>query len=308
MLGSLVAVAALSMVVAAVGLALAWRPIAGRADVTSLDAIGDVEAARLLGRWRDRSARWRAGTAGPTVVVVLVLSVVLRGGIDVGVGVGSDPHPAWADPLLLGVLAVFLGTIGAELHHLRRDRSPAAATRTAALEVRTVDRYHGVHAPRRLALVVGSCAVVGAATAVAGRVPWLALVALVIGGAVPVVTRSIARRARPALPGPLRAADELVRRLATASVHAAGVSAVVLLTGWQLGGLSAEVAPGGVAAMLLVAVPWVAVVVAVVWWRQSHPDRLLAGALAESGSVTHPADAGGSITDLPAGPAAGPAR
>lgn len=227
-------------------------------------------AVALLERWRNRARRWRSTLAVPTVLCTLGASVVLRGSIDVGIGA----HPAWADPLLTGLLSVFLGAIAAELHHLRhRTEGP----RVADLTPRDVSTHLPPGARRRL---VGLAVVASIATLLAGtvgerRLPVLGVLALIVVVLVPVVQRGIVVRGRPAVTADLRIADDAVRTLAVRSVDEAGAGAVLLLAAWQLASTYAAVEAPLAVTVLLVVGQFAAVVSAVVWWRRSSPQRLL---------------------------------
>lgn len=287
MSGVVVAVVVLAVVVVAVVMAATRGSSAaaaiGRELVASVPSTPDT--VRLLERWRDRAARWRAVVAIPVVVAVLVSSIALRASIDLGIG----DHPAWSDPLLLGLLGVFLGAIAAELHHLRAPRG--GRRRGAELVPRDLHDHLPSGSRRRLvALAVASGVAALLTVVVSGRVPGLGLVGLAVAGSVPVVQRGIVLRARPPLDPALRAADDAVRRLAVRSVDEAGAGAVVLLAAWQLGPVL-EVAATSTTVEVVVAVARiVALVVAIVWWRRSSPARLLPdvpGMLPRPAGVAH---------------------
>jgi hypothetical protein len=129
----------------------------GRQLVDDVPAV--PEAAALLERWRDRAIRWRGLLASSVVVSSLVASVVLRGSLDVGVG----GHPAWADPLLMGLLSVFVAAIAAELHHLR---PRGEGRRTVELAPRELPAYLPAGARRRSVLLVALALIASILTAV----------------------------------------------------------------------------------------------------------------------------------------------
>lgn len=271
---AVVAFVALLAIGVVVGVAVTARRRTSAVAGIGRDLVAQVpattETIRLLERWRDRAARWRTVLALPVVVTVLVTSVAVRSSIDLGIGA----HPAWSDPLLFGLLSVFLGAIGAELHHLR----PRDADRRAA---ELVPRDLADHLPRgsrrRLAWLVIAAVVASVLAVVVGAVvvPWYGLVALAIAVAVSVVQRGIVLRGRPALGPGLRAADDAVRRLAVRSVDEAGAGAIVLLAAWQAEpAFTALSGPGPLEAAFVIA-QLAALVTAIVWWRRSAPRRLL---------------------------------
>jgi hypothetical protein len=113
---------AVATVLVAIGLVVAVsvrRRPAGRLAVVGDTLVAGVVATpatvALLTRWRDRAARWRTTAALPVVLATIAASVAIRQQVNVGIG----DHPAWSDPLLMGLLSVFVGAILAERHHLR---------------------------------------------------------------------------------------------------------------------------------------------------------------------------------------------
>lgn len=224
----------------------------------------------LLTRWRDRAARWRLAVAMPVVGLTIAASVAIRSSLDVGIGA----HPAWSDPLLMGLLGAFVGAVAAELHLLRR-RTPDR--RRADLTPRDVAYRLPAGARTRLAVLAALAAVASVSTVLVtdGEVPILGLLALLGSGAVTLVQRGIVARGRPALEADLRAADDAVRHLAILSVDQAGAGAILLLSAWQLAPVytAIDIAPVIEAGLVLAQV--VSLIVAVVWWRRSNPRRLL---------------------------------
>ncbi len=224
----------------------------------------------LIERWRDRAARWRSVVALPVVLATIVASLAIRGSVDVGLGA----QPAWSDPLLTGLLSVFVAAIAAELHHLRRR---SEGPRVVDLVPRTVGGYLPEGSRRRLGLL-GAYALFACtlAFAVAGTmVPWLGLLALSTVCTVPLVQRGIVGRGRPALDSDLRLADDAVRMLAVRSVDEAGAGAALLLSAWQLAPAAAAVSAPTAIEVGLALVQVASLVVAIAWWRRSNPRRLL---------------------------------
>jgi hypothetical protein len=266
-----------SVVLVVVGLAVvlsAHRRRDGTIAQLGTCSVADVpttsSAIALLERWRDRAVRWRASVAVPAVLGSVAGNLLLRRSIDVGVG----GHPAWADPLLTGLLGAFVGAIVAEAHHLRR-RSGGA--RTVVLVPRDLAAYLPAGSRARLGRLTAAAVTTAVATLVLtdGHVPALGVLALGLLALVPVAQRGIISRARPAVAPDLRTADDAVRRLAVRSVDEAGAGAALLLIAWQLAPVySSATVPRPIAAVLAV-IQLAALVVAVVWWRRSNPDRLL---------------------------------
>jgi len=276
------AVAAILVAVALLAIRLTRRGRVGAAAALGRAFVAEVpatpEAEQLLERWRDRAARWRRSVAVPVVLVTLGASIVLRGSVDVGTGA----HPAWADPLLTGLLAVFLASIAAEFHHLR-NREPGP--RTVSLLPREVGVHLRSGSRLRLVVLAAAATIATVLTVTVGSQPFpsLGLLALVVAGLVPVVQRGIVLRARPALPDDLRAADDAVRALAVHSVDEAGAGAALLLVAWQLAPIYSSAAVPTPIQVLMVAAQLAALVVAIVWCRRSNPHRLLPDAAALNG-------------------------
>lgn len=232
-------------------------------------AVPATEPARmLLQRWRDRALRWRMGLALPAVAAAIAGGLLVHQQVRVGVGDG----PAWTDPVLVGLLASFLGALGAELHLAR----PAAGTmRAARLAPRDADLYVSRGAGRRRAVLAVLAGTTLAAAAL--LVGWTALMpgllAVAVLGLVPVAQQRIATRPQPVLPPDLTAADDTVRRLATRTLDDAGAGAALLLVAWQ-GSTVGQALPHWWPPLLW-GLQLAALVVAVVWWRRSAPRRLL---------------------------------
>jgi hypothetical protein len=241
--------------------------------------VPDTSATReLLGRWRDRARRWRTVATLPAVVVASIASLRVRETLEIGLLDTVGTAPLWTDPLLVGLLALTLGGLAAELHHLRR---VPAGPRSADLRPRDVATLRRPRSRLRRGCLAGllGAAVVGHVTLVVpghapGSVGSLVLAAAVLALA-EVVERRIAVRPRAALPPELTAADDAIRRVAVRSVDDTASAAVLLLVGW---------ASLGIASLLPASQPYAAVsVVASVtvlglslWWAwRSAPRRLL---------------------------------
>jgi hypothetical protein len=268
---------AVATALVAIGLVVAVsvrRRPAGRLAVVGDSLVAGVVATpatvALLTRWRDRAARWRTAAALPVVLATIGASVAIRQQVNVGIG----DHPAWSDPLLMGLLSVFVGAILAELHHLRPRRAGVRAAHLAPREV-------GDHLPprariRSVALAVSALVASTLAVTVGGqRVPLLGLLALLVAGLVPVVQRGIVGRGRPAVAASLLAADDAVRRLAVRSVDEAGAGVVLLLTAWQLAPTYTVASVAAPVTVVMIVAQLASLGVAIVWWRRSDPRRLL---------------------------------
>ena len=150
---------------------------------------------RLLSRWLQRS-RWARNVGGLSGITWWVL--------------GTSTH---GDLLLCGVGGIAIGSMTAELHHVRRFSGP----RTASLDRRSVSDYLPVGGRRRMlvvallsmAMIVGGVVLDHAGSAV----PW-GLVSFLVVVAAHLVQRRVAGRPRPALAAGLRHADDLARQLA----------------------------------------------------------------------------------------------
>jgi hypothetical protein len=252
-------------------------PPAG-AVMAALDVPDTAATRELLGRWRDRARRWRTVAAVPAVALAVVGSVRVRGRLDIGLVDTVGTAPLWTDPLLMGLLAITLGGLAAELHHLRR---VPAGPRSADLRPRDVGtlRRRRSRVRRGCLVVLLGAAVVGhVALVVPGHAPG-SVGSLVVAAAVlllaEAVERRIAVRPREALPSELTVADDAVRRAAVRSVDDTASSAVLLLLGW---------ASLGMASLLPETQPYAAVAVVAsltvlglsLWWAwRSAPGRLL---------------------------------
>jgi hypothetical protein len=191
-IGIAVVVAWLAVAVVAAGRLVAVRDPQAAADAGTL-VDDDVQRA-LVARWLARARRAR-NIGGVCGVVVWLVGTATQG-----------------DLLLLGVGGVALGAIAAELHHVTRRRGP----RTASLDVRTVGGYLEPGA-RGLMVFAGAVpAVTAVAATVLGR--WSsgawAMSGVLSLSVVALAQWRVAHRPRPAVGERLRAADDLVRRLA----------------------------------------------------------------------------------------------
>ncbi len=153
------------------------------------------EQQRLLERWLGRT-RWARNVGGLS-----------------GIGWWLFGTSAQGDPLLCGVAGIAVGSVVAQLHHVR---SPSGS-RTASLDRRSVREYIPIEWERRmLVMSVLSVALVIAGFSSAnggGAVRWGA-VSIVALASVHLVQRRVAARPRPALSGELHVADDLARGLA----------------------------------------------------------------------------------------------
>ena len=253
--------------------------------------VPDTPATReLLGRWRDRARRWRRVAMWPLLTFSIVASVRATGEVQFGLVNTAGVAPLWADPLVVGLLAVALGALAAELHHLRRRPD---GPRSADLTPRDVGRLRRPRSRVRrvvlgLLLVASAVLHLFAADGQAGSPPALAVAAAVLLAG-EVVERRIALRPRPALSADLVTADDAVRRAAVRSVDDAVSGAALLLLGWATLGLSGSAPPGALADGLT-AIGSLGALGSAVWWAiRSAPRRLLptaAGDHAAAGAGT----------------------
>jgi hypothetical protein len=281
----------LVIVVVVVGWALFWRGVAALGPIRDdeLRALGvpeDAQVGLLVGRWRDRARRWRTLGGMPIATLAIGLGVASRAELRVGIG-GA---PMWSDPVIMGLLGAFAGAIGAELHHVwRRPSGP----RTVSLERRELPAYLPARGRLRLAVAAVVAAVSVALHLVVPASEGVPVPGLLAAGVVALVLfvhRAVVARPRPALPGHLFAADDVVRGLAIRSVEAAGSGAVVLLSLWQLSTVTeALLGETGVGAILTGLLYLAGFVVAMLWWREGNPARLLmAGHAGRAGEVAAP--------------------
>lgn len=265
--------------------ALAWRRSTRPAQVTDAQLAGlDVpptdDGRALVTRWRDRSGRWRWNAALPAIAAATATGIADQSGVVLGLGGG----PVWTNPLLMGLLAAFVGAIAAELHHLRRRPAGPRPTgpRTAGLAPRSVNDHLSARARTRLAVVAvlaGTVSALDLLQADTAAVPAAGLIAIGSAGIVPPIQRAIVTRPRPALPEPLERADDAVRGLAIRSIDAAGAGLVLLLSLMQSTVLldTAVATPAG-GQLLTGLVTLAGALIALAWWWRAGPAALIAGA------------------------------
>lgn len=155
----------------------------------------DPDQQRLLSRWLQRT-RWARNVGGLAGLVWWVLGTSLQG-----------------DILLFGVGGIAVGSIAAQLHHVRRPSGP----RTASLASRSVSDYVPEGWQRRMIVISGVSIAMSAAGLVLDdarpAVAW-GLLAIGVVAVTHVVQRRVAGRPRPALATGLQQADDLARELA----------------------------------------------------------------------------------------------
>ncbi len=150
---------------------------------------------RLLARWLQRT-RWARNVGGIAGLVWWAFGTSGQG-----------------DVLLCGVGGIALGSMVAQLHHIR----PVTGPRTASLEHRSVHDYIPAEWRRRM-IAVGALASLlvagGFIVADAGAAVWWGIAVLVVLGSAYFVQWRVAARRRPALSTGLQQADNLARELA----------------------------------------------------------------------------------------------
>ncbi len=237
---------ALAVAVAQLGVMLAG--VDPEAAVIAAGLASDPEQQRLLTRWLQRT-RWARNVGGLAGLAWWVIGTSLNG-----------------DILLYGVGGVAIGSMAAQLHHVRRPIGP----RTASLDRRSVADYIPANWQRRMivvalmavAMIVGGIAITDARTAS----KWGAAALLVIGAA-HLVQRRVATRPRPALTSGLQQADDLARELAI-DRGLAQPATYAALAMFAHGSLAFEASLGGVATAMSVGA-WLYALYA--WW---HNRRL----------------------------------
>lgn len=204
----------------------------------------DADGRRLLARWLERT-RWSRNLGGCAGLVWWVLGTSMQG-----------------DVLLYGVGGVALGSMAAQLHHVRRSPGP----RTASLDRRTLADYLPVAQRRRMIGVAGIAATMSvcalALDGTTAAAPWAAGALAVLGAAHAVQLR-VAGRSRPALASGLVETDDLARTLAVDRGLAAPATYCALAF-IAHGAGHLEPALGGVAGVIA-AGAWIYALVA--WWR-----------------------------------------
>jgi hypothetical protein len=249
-----------------------------RAAMAALEVPDTVATRELLGRWRDRARRWRTVAAFPAVVVALIGSVLVRQRLDIGLTDTVGTAPLWTEPLLVGLLALTLGGLAAELHHLRRVPAGPSSADLRPRDVAVLRRPSSRLRRGGLAVLLGAVVVGHVALVVPGRARGslgslvLAAVVLVLAEA---VERRIAARPRAALPPDLTVADDVVRRAAVRSVDDTASAAVLLLLGWASLGI-ASLLPASPPYPVLRLAASLSVLGLSLWWAwRSAPRRLL---------------------------------
>jgi hypothetical protein len=165
-------------------------------DVPQLAArlASDADQRLLLERWM-RRARWARTVGGICGVLVWMLGTRTEG-----------------DLLMCGVGGIALGAMLAEIHHV----APPRGTRTASLDVRSIDDYL-MTADRRRMVAVGTLSVAALAIGVIvgeAATAWSGVAGLGVLLAARLVQWRVASRPRPAVADRIRRADDLARELA----------------------------------------------------------------------------------------------
>lgn len=235
---------------------------------------GDHAHAVLVGRFIDRSVRYRrnGGLAG---LVVLVAVVIVR-----AAAVDDGQAGVRFDLLTLASIALagsIVGSIAAEGFRLRARTGPRVAT----LDVRSAQDYSDPISDRR-ELVVAALAAIGIiGSVVVGESQVRAVLLGLSLAALAVIRRwairRIALRPRPPLPDDVRRADDELRRLAASvGVSRPIVTLGALLLAAQWGAVSTAAARGqtGNLESLIAVIAWIgsvgAFLVAVRWWWQNR--------------------------------------
>ena len=281
----------LMFLLGALALGWLWSRSGHRAAPVAVAGTGSVDVAdtpaarELLGTWRDRARRWRQRVALPAVLASILASVLVFEEVSFGLVNTVNVLPLWADPLVVGLLALALGGFAAELHQLRPRLGERRSATLLPREVTAVRRRWSNARRAVLAVLLiatGGLHVLSAALRDVGTgVPWSLMVAagLLVAGVG--VERRIVHRPPPALRPDLQQADAAVRRIAARSVDDAAAGATLLLAGWAALGAAGRLPVGDVAVDWLVdssiVLGLLAVLPAAAWWAwRSSPERLLA--------------------------------
>lgn len=193
-----------------------------------------AEQRRLLGRWLERT-RWARNVGGYVGITWWVVGTSFQG-----------------DVLLYGVAGITLGSMAAQLHHIRRSVGP----RTASLDRRVLSDYLPVESRRRMSGIAATALIMIIAALVVSEARsaiWWGAAALTVLGLAYLVQRRVATRPRPALNSQLQQADDLARQLAIGRglAHPASYCALAMIAN---GARSFEPAIGGVAIAISAAV------------------------------------------------------
>jgi len=201
---------------------------------------------RLLLRWLQR-VRWRRWVGGFVGMLsgLSIISLLETGDL----GSGGFVYP--------GLLGLTLGSLSAELHHLRPRRK---TTMIADLTVRSMADYTDPTDQKALAVCAAvALATFGYALSSSASVGW-AIAAVGIVVAAVALQHRVALRRRPALTAELREADDLLRTIAVSRGIARPAIALSLAT------VGIALAPSSaVFAESVEAVVWI--VALVFWWR-----------------------------------------
>lgn len=273
---ALIAVALLATTLIAVMVTAAAGSHARAARLAATTAGHDDHDAHavLVGRFIDRSMRYRRNGALAGLVVLVAAVIVRAAAIDDGqAGVRFDLLTLAS----IGLAGSIVGSIAAEGFRLRAQRGPRLAT----LEVRTTEDYLDPIADRREVLVAVLAGVGVAGSLLAGAAELRAvLFGLAVAGLAGIrrwAIRRIALRPRPALSDDLRHADDELRRMAASvGVSRPTVTLAALLVAAQWGAVSAgaATAPAGTLADVIQVAAWIgsvgAFAVAVRWWWRNR--------------------------------------
>ncbi len=184
---------ALAVAIAQLGVMLAG--VDPEATVIAQQLASAPDQQRLLTRFLQRT-RWARNVGGLAGLTWWVIGTSLNG-----------------DILLYGVGGVAIGSMAAQLHHVRRPTGP----RTASLDPRSVADYIPANWQRRMivvAVMAGGLIVGGMAMSDARTATYWGVAALITLGGAHLIQRRVAGRPRPALASGLQQADDLARELA----------------------------------------------------------------------------------------------
>ncbi|MCP3909754.1 MAG: hypothetical protein GY745_02905 [Actinomycetia bacterium] len=250
-------VLAVLVVLLLIGATLIGARLAGvdpEAQLIANRLMTNSEQRRLMTRWLQRT-RWARNVGGYAGLTWWLFGTSLRG-----------------DLLLCGFGGIALGSMAAQLHHVRRRPGP----RTASLERRSVSDYLNLAVRRRMIGVAVASAVLAAAGLVlpdAQRAFRWGLTALVVVALAHAVQWRVATRPRPALAADLTEADDLARGLAIGrGLAQPAVYCALVMFAHGAGGLEPSL---GWLAVLIGMAAWLYALAA--WWgnRRLGLDRII---------------------------------
>jgi hypothetical protein len=193
--GVLLALVTALLILGLIGAAITLSGVDPGAELIASRLAPASDQRLLLTRWLRRT-RWARNVGGYAGLLWWAFGTGFEGGI-----------------LVFGVAGLTIGSMAAQLHHVRRRPGP----RTASLAPRGLDAYVSRTTQTQMlvvAIIAVGVVIAGLALSDTGSASAWGIAALVVIGVAHAIQRRVASRARPALTTGLERADDLARSLA----------------------------------------------------------------------------------------------